>query len=72
MAVSGVARLQNGWPVAVFYPFGLPTPYAYDYRCLGRCVTHLLEVYEGVRRGVFKRQELFVSLFTMLEITITN
>jgi uncharacterized protein YyaL (SSP411 family) len=28
MAVSGVARQQGGWPLAVFYPFGHPTPYA--------------------------------------------
>jgi hypothetical protein len=31
MAVSGVARPQSGWPVAVFYPFVNPTPYAYGY-----------------------------------------
>jgi hypothetical protein len=28
MNVSGVARPQGGWPPAVFYPFGHPTPYA--------------------------------------------
>jgi hypothetical protein len=30
MVVSGVARLQGGRCVAVFYPFGQPTAYAYD------------------------------------------
>jgi hypothetical protein len=30
MAVSGVAHLQGRRPAAVFYPFGHPTPYAYD------------------------------------------
>jgi hypothetical protein len=30
MAVSGVARLQGGRPVAVFYSFGHPTTRAYD------------------------------------------
>jgi hypothetical protein len=29
MFVSRVARLQSGQPVAVFYSFGHPTPYAY-------------------------------------------
>jgi hypothetical protein len=28
-AVSGVACLQGKRPVAVFYPFGHPSPYAY-------------------------------------------
>jgi hypothetical protein len=27
MVVLGVARPQGCWPVAVFYPFGHPTPY---------------------------------------------
>jgi hypothetical protein len=30
MAISGVARLQGKRPAAVFYPFGHPTPYAYE------------------------------------------
>jgi hypothetical protein len=30
-AISGVARKQGGGPVAVYYPFGHPMPYAYDY-----------------------------------------
>jgi hypothetical protein len=30
MAISGVARTQGGHPVAVYYPFGHPTLYAYD------------------------------------------
>jgi hypothetical protein len=25
----GVAHPTSGWPAVVFYPFGLPTPYAY-------------------------------------------
>jgi hypothetical protein len=29
MAVSGVAHPQDGWPAAVFFPFGHPMPYAY-------------------------------------------
>jgi hypothetical protein len=28
-AISGVARPQGGWPAAVFYPFGHPTPDVY-------------------------------------------
>jgi hypothetical protein len=32
MAVSGVASQQGGRPAAVLYPFGHPTPYAYDGR----------------------------------------
>jgi hypothetical protein len=31
MAVSEVACPQVGCPAAVFYPFGHPTPYAYEY-----------------------------------------
>jgi hypothetical protein len=30
MAVLGVTCLQGGWPAAVFYPLGHPTPYAYE------------------------------------------
>jgi hypothetical protein len=30
MAVSVVVRSQGGQPAAVFYPFGHPTPYAYE------------------------------------------
>jgi hypothetical protein len=33
-AVSGVAHPQGGLPVAVFYPFGHPIPYAYGCLCL--------------------------------------
>jgi hypothetical protein len=30
--VSGMARPQGEQPAAVFYPFGHPMPYAYDFR----------------------------------------
>jgi hypothetical protein len=30
-AVSGVARMQGGWPAAIFYPLRHPTPYAYGH-----------------------------------------
>jgi hypothetical protein len=30
MAVSGVDHPQGGWPAAVFYPLGDPTPYAHE------------------------------------------
>jgi hypothetical protein len=33
-AVSGVAHLQGAQPAAVFYLFGLPTPYASDTKAL--------------------------------------
>jgi hypothetical protein len=29
-SVSGVTHPQGGQPAAVFYPFGHPTPYAYE------------------------------------------
>jgi hypothetical protein len=32
--VSGVVRPQSGRPAVVFYPFGHPTPYAYDHNDL--------------------------------------
>jgi hypothetical protein len=30
-AISGVARQQGRWPASVFYLFGHPTPYAYEF-----------------------------------------
>jgi hypothetical protein len=35
MAVLGVVRPQDGWPVAVFYPLGCPTPYGPAMRRFG-------------------------------------
>jgi hypothetical protein len=40
-SVSGIARLHGGQPVAVFYPFRHPTPYAYGPRDKGSAPTDL-------------------------------
>jgi hypothetical protein len=40
-AVLGVASPQGGRPAAVFFPFGHPTPYAYDQKqSYGNSVVH--------------------------------
>jgi hypothetical protein len=39
-AVSGVARPQSGWPAAVFYLFGHPTPYTYACKRWSRIGKH--------------------------------